>query len=860
LLVSVLTLALVAALPFALDGRDAAGAYAASDVGVIDLGDTDAALTAAAGASGGVWSYDASGKIITVNSGADVAVTGATTARTVQIATGAAATVTLSGASIDVSAVSGACAFGVAAATATVVLRGDNTLKSGECEAGLFVSSRAAVIITSAGGDGSESGTLAASGGDYAAGIGGGYYDRTGITDYRNVAGTITIKGGTITATGGLDGAGIGGGPDGNGGMITIDGGRVEANGGEFGAGIGGGSSGSGGITIINGGTVVAKGGEADCAGIGGGSQSGRTGTVTINGGTVTAIGGPGGPGIGGMNYGTMEGEVGVITINGGVVNATGGYWSAGIGGKYSDGGIIIITGGTVTATGGVGYSPYGGGAGIGGGQGANGGTISISGGTVTATGGTRGAGIGGGSNDYGYGGCGGDIAITGGIVTATGGSGGSGIGGGWACTSADGSFALDGDAVVIADTVDLNGGSVTLSQGVLFDGDDGVVYGDTTLPSDLTVGSGQTLTVTGGATLTVPDGVTLTNGGAIDNDGAITNNGLFRNDGTIDNSGGSFTNNGILTGSNAGDVLGDQTAPAAPTLASKTRTGVTLNIAAGCEYSLGGAAWQASPAFTGLSPGTAYLFYQRRAATPTLNPSPASAPLSVTTEKTADSDGGGKETSGTQPVIGADGTVTLPQEPTTLNPLDIAPIPLAALTVTDRTWTGKRIRSGFTIKFTYKLNGRSVVKTLKSGTDYAVATIGSNKSIGKGSVTITGRGIYKGSKKLAFRILPKVPSRLKLTTGKGALTLIFTKPSKFAAQKLTGYQAQYRYKSGSRWSKWKTKTMNVSYKKKARTHARKLSGLKAGKTYQVRVRAYRKAGEARYYGAWTPAKSKRVK
>ena len=104
------------------------------------------------------------------------------------------------------------------------------------------------------------------------------------------MGGEVTIYGGTVTATGGGDAAGIGGGYRGAGGKVVIYGGTVVANGAQDGstggAGIGGGTRGAGGEVIMNGGDVTATG--AIGAGIGGGTY-GAGGTVTITGGTVKA-------------------------------------------------------------------------------------------------------------------------------------------------------------------------------------------------------------------------------------------------------------------------------------------------------------------------------------------------------------------------------------------------------------------------------------------------------------------------------------------------------------------------------------------------------------------------------------------
>ena len=76
------------------------------------------------------------------------------------------------------------------------ICTGENTLKSGAGRAGIHVAENASLTIR---GDGK----LTVTGGNCAAGIGGGLW---------NNAGNITIEGGTIEATGGSGGAGVGGG------------------------------------------------------------------------------------------------------------------------------------------------------------------------------------------------------------------------------------------------------------------------------------------------------------------------------------------------------------------------------------------------------------------------------------------------------------------------------------------------------------------------------------------------------------------------------------------------------------------------------------------------------------------------
>ena len=311
-----------------------------------------------------------------------------------------------------------------------IELDGDNELKSGTQSAGLEKTSTGTLTLKD---DSKEAGSLTATGGNNAAGIGGGLLgsgeniaitggtvNATG-TDGAGIGGgnggvgkNITITGGTVTAAGGFGNAGIGGGNGSDGENITITGGSVTATGGEFAAGIGGSNGGSGNNITITGGTVTATGGEGG-AGIGGGAEGGGGNNITIKGGTVTATGGGNrgnsGAGIGGGSSGSGEN----ITINDGKVTATGGNYAAGIGGgsvgrwggDAGSGKNITINGGTVNATGDGGAGIGGGGAAasdieLWGSNGGNGEDITINGGTVNAAGAYGGAGIGGGLNGIG--------------------------------------------------------------------------------------------------------------------------------------------------------------------------------------------------------------------------------------------------------------------------------------------------------------------------------------------------------------------------------------------------------------------------------------------------------------------------
>ena len=181
------------------------------------------------------------------------------------------ASVTLSGASIDVRDKRKAAVSTTGEGNVSIELNGGSTLRSGYEHAGLEKNNGGSLTI----GDENKDGKLTAEGGKYGAGIGGGYYEN---------GSDITITGGKVKATGGRRGAGIGGGNYRIGKDITISGGEVNAIGGVTGAGIGGGCYGDGNnITVSGDAKLKVQGGVKDKhygagAGIGNGGKYGNHG------------------------------------------------------------------------------------------------------------------------------------------------------------------------------------------------------------------------------------------------------------------------------------------------------------------------------------------------------------------------------------------------------------------------------------------------------------------------------------------------------------------------------------------------------------------------------------------------------
>ena len=362
---------------------------------------------------------------------------------------------------------------------------------------------------------------------------------------------------------------------------------------------------GSGGAVTINGGVVKAI--STDGAGIGGGfgDYGGSGGSITINGGNITASS-HFGAGIGGGEGVSCGGGGGEITINGGSVIATG-VNGAGIGGGQGDGGgedyggsggTITITGGYVEAKSNMGAA-IGGGYNGGGGTGGDGGKITITGGNTTASGYYCTA-IGGGFGDYG--GSGGKITITGGTVTATGNASGkassssaAGIGGGRYNfpSGTDGTFQTtnNGNAVIFASSIGDQSHKDDWS-GIIFEGNEGEVYGNPTLADDLTIPENKALDIPSGKTLTV--------------NSTITVQGTLANNGTIIGSGSITPDEKKLT---------YKAAPSVPVIDSVSADSITLQPIIGetaVEYRVNESDWQSGTTFSGLTAATSYTFYAR--------------------------------------------------------------------------------------------------------------------------------------------------------------------------------------------------------------------------------------------------------
>lgn len=122
----------------------------------------------------------------------------------------------------------------------------------------------------------------------------------------------------------------------------------------------------------------------------------------------------------------------------------------------------------------------------------------------------------------------------------------------------------------------------------------------------------------------------------------------------------------------------------------------------------------------------------------------------------------------------------------------------------------------------------------LKSGTDYTVS-YKNNKEIGKGTITVTGKGKYTGTKKINFNIVPKKPT-IKVSEKSGKVTVSWSKIT--GAEK---YQIYYSV-NGGKYKKLVT-TSKTSYS---------TSKLDTDDELKFKVRAYTEEDDEKYYSSFS--------
>ena len=168
-------------------------------------------------------------------------------------------------------------------------------------------------------------------------------------------------------------------------------------------------------------------------------------------------------------------------------------------------------------------------------------------------------------------------------------------------------------------------------------------------------------------------------------------------------------------------------------------------------------------------------------------------------------------------------------------------------LSTTSYTYNGKEKKPSVTVKGS---DGKVI-----SSSNYTVTYASGRKNVGKYKVTIKFKGNYSGTVIKYFKIKPKGTSISSLTKESKAFTVKWKKQStKMSTSRITGYQIQY---STSKTFASNVKTKTVSGYSKI---SKKITGLKAKKTYYVRVRTYKTVSGTKYYSSWSAIKSVKTK
>lgn len=157
-----------------------------------------------------------------------------------------------------------------------------------------------------------------------------------------------------------------------------------------------------------------------------------------------------------------------------------------------------------------------------------------------------------------------------------------------------------------------------------------------------------------------------------------------------------------------------------------------------------------------------------------------------------------------------------------------------AKVMVRNKTYTGKALKPG----------SKVVVDgvRLKNGRDYNI-TYKNNTKVGRGSAVIMGKGNYEGRLTAKFDVRPKKPTVSEVSSP-AAKKL---KVSWSSVPQATGYNIKV-----STNKNFKGKLTRNVWTKKSSVSAKTFSGIPSGRTYYVKIRAYKKVGSGRVYGEYS--------
>ena len=179
-------------------------------------------------------------------------------------------------------------------------------------------------------------------------------------------------------------------------------------------------------------------------------------------------------------------------------------------------------------------------------------------------------------------------------------------------------------------------------------------------------------------------------------------------------------------------------------------------------------------------------------------------------------------------------------------------PVVRIGLNKSTYTYTGKTIKPSFTVNANFK--------TLKEGADYSVKYSNTPKAVGYYSMTVTGKGSYRGTATAYFKIVPKGTSAKTLkavSNSKGSGFMLKWKSQK---SQVTGYWIRWSTSSSFSGSvKSKKYKLSSSVGKKCTLYARTPSSWRGKKMY-AQVCTYRIVNGKTYASSWSKAKSVTLK
>ena len=164
-------------------------------------------------------------------------------------------------------------------------------------------------------------------------------------------------------------------------------------------------------------------------------------------------------------------------------------------------------------------------------------------------------------------------------------------------------------------------------------------------------------------------------------------------------------------------------------------------------------------------------------------------------------------------------------------------------LSETSYTYDGKTKRPSVGV---YDAKGNKLVKD----THYTVSYSSGRKAVGEYKVTIKGKGEYSFTKTLTFKINPPKTGISSLTAKAKSFVAKWSKKT----SQVAGYQLQY-----STTPDFSSGVETITIKDNTAT-SKTVKGLKAKKTYYVRIRTYKKVDSKNFYSDWSSVKTVKTK